>query len=422
MTEAVALAHLRQAFQAAIAAAHPAQHLGRYLPAPPRGRLVVVGAGKAAAAMAQAVESHYTKLPLEGLVITRYGHALPTTHIEVAEAAHPVPDEAGAAATARLLKLCRGLGQDDLLLCLISGGGSALLTAPAGLSLAESAALTQDLLKSGATIREMNVVRKHLSNVKGGRLAAAAGAARVVSLILSDVVGDHLPSIASGPTVPDESSYQDALDILERYDLRAPAARQQLERGLRGEVPETPKPGDPVFEGNEVHLVASAQQSLAAAKAYLESQTIPSHILSSSVEGEARDVAKVHAAIARQVREHGEPFSAPCALLSGGETTVTVRHSGRGGRNGEFALSLACELNALNGVYALAADTDGIDGSEANAGAFVTPDMFSKVGLKRARDRLEHNDSYSYFEEADLLFRTGPTNTNVNDLRIILIV
>ena len=412
---------LRQAYEIAVQAAHPTKHLARYLPELPKGRLVVVGAGKAAAAMVRAVEAHYPLECLEGVVVTRYGHALPTRKIEVLEAAHPVPDAAGQQGAERILALAQKLTEDDLLLCLISGGGSALLTAPAGISLNEKVELTTKLLESGANITEMNTVRKHLSYVKGGHLAAAAAPARIVSLILSDVVGDDLSSIASGPTVPDPTTFADALAILDRYGISAPVAREYLEKGVKGEVAETAKPANPLFEKVTNHLVASGQGSLEAAADFFDAQGISVHILSNAIEGEAREAAKVHAAIARQVVQHGQPFTKPCALISGGETTVTVKHKGRGGRNGEFALSLAIELDGLTGVYALAADTDGIDGSENNAGAFVTPDILEKVGKAKAKQLLEHNDSYSFFEEADMLFVTGPTNTNVNDLHILLI-
>lgn len=412
---------LEKAFFAAVDAAHPGKHLAAHLPELPKGRLVVVGAGKAAATMARAVEAHYPLERLEGLVVTRYGHALPVQKLDVVEAAHPVPDAAGQRATERILDLARGLSQDDLLLCLVSGGGSALLTAPAGVTLAQKAELTQALLRSGADIAEMNTVRKHLSRIKGGNLAAAAAPARITALILSDVVGDDLSAIASGPTVPDETTFKDAAEVLERYAIDAPTARAYLEAGKRGEVPETPKSGNAVFEQVSNRLVGSAQESLEAAARFLEARGIPAHILSSSVVGEAREAARAHAAIVRQVARYGQPFTKPCALLSGGETTVTVRGRGRGGRNGEFALALALELNGLSGVHALAADTDGVDGSEDNAGAFVTPDILQKVGRARAKELLEGNDSYTFFEEAGTLFVTGPTGTNVNDLRVVLI-
>lgn len=406
-----------------MAAAHPGRQLAAHLPDLSAGRTVVVGAGKASSSMAAAVEAHYRDdlTRLEGLVVTRYGHAVPTKKIAVVEAAHPVPDAAGQRATEAVLELARGLSRDDLLLCLISGGGSALLTAPAGVTLAQKAALTQSLLRSGADIVEMNTVRKHLSRVKGGKLAQTAAPARVVTLALSDVVGDDFSAIASGPTAPDPTTFADALEVLDRYAVAAPEARAYLETGARGELTETPKPGDELFGRVEHHLVGSAQQSLAAAARFLASQGIPAHILSSSVTGEAREVAEVHAAVARQVLRYGQPFRPPCALLSGGETTVTVRGEGRGGRNGEFALALALALDGLAGVYALAADTDGVDGSEQNAGAFVTPDLLRKAERARAQNLLERNDSYTFFEQAGTLFTTGPTGTNVNDLRVILI-
>lgn len=412
---------LSQAYRHAIDAAHPSEHLAKYLPALPKGRLLIVGAGKAAASMAQAVEVYYPLSRLEGLVITRYGHALPTQKIEVIEASHPVPDVAGQQATHKLLQCLQDLTQDDLVLCLISGGGSALLVSPSGVSLEQKADLTKVLLKSGADITDMNTVRKHLSRVKGGQLARAASPAKVVSLIVSDVVGDDLTSIASGPTVPDPSTFADALEILNRYNIASSEARAHFERGIAGEILETSKPGEALFQNVTNTLVASGQQSLEAIASFFKSQNITPYILSSSITGEAREVAKVHAALARQIVRYGQPFQKPCVLISGGETTVSVRGQGRGGRNGEFALSLALELDGLENVYALAADSDGIDGSENNAGAFVTPECLQTVGKANAKRLLGLNDSYSFFEEAKTLFVTGPTNTNVNDIRIILI-
>jgi hydroxypyruvate reductase len=412
---------LKQAFQVAVEAAHPTRHLTQHLPEPPAGRLVVVGAGKAAAAMAQAVEAHYQGLALEGLVVTRYGHALPTAQVAVKEAAHPVPDAAGVAATREILQLASGLREDDLLLCLISGGGSALLCAPRGITLADKAQLTQELLASGADIKEMNTVRKHLSEVKGGWLAKRAAPARVISLILSDVVGDDLSSIASGPTAPDPTTFAEALELARSYQLRQPAALAQLEQGARGGLEETPKPDDPCFARVDNRLIASAQQSLQAVKRFLEGQGIAAHILSSSVEGEAREVAKVHAAIAQQIARYGEPFARPCALISGGETTVTLRAGeGKGGRNSEFALALALALDSSGDIYALAADTDGVDGSEDNAGVIVTPETL-RDRRSLAKAHLAQHDSYSFFAQVGGLLGTGPTNTNVNDLRVILI-
>lgn len=408
---------LRGAFARALAAADPAQVLPAHLPEPPRGRLVVVGAGKAAAKMAQVTEAFYASrhkgMKLEGLVVTRYGHGVPTERIEVAEASHPVPDAAGVTATRRILELVGSLTEDDLLLCLISGGGSALLCAPEGLTLEEKAALTQNLLRSGADITEMNAVRKHLSRVKGGGLARAAFPARVLSLILSDVAGDDLSVIASGPTVPDSSTLEEARAILTRYGL---------ETNILECAAETPKPGDPIFARVQNRLIASAQGSLEAAAAYFQAQGVTPLILSESVTGEAREVAKVHAAFARQVRRHGQPLRPPCVLLSGGETTVTVRGQGRGGRNCEFALALTLELDGLGEVYALAADTDGIDGIEDAAGALVTPDTLAALGKGEARGYLEDNDAYSFFARVGGLVHTGPTLTNVNDVRMVLVL
>jgi hydroxypyruvate reductase len=415
-----ALALLREVFRVAVDAADP-RALTPYLPPLPDGRVMVVGAGKAAAAMAQGVEAHYPLERLAGLVVTRYGHALPTKRIEVVEASHPLPSEAGVEATERILQLVQALGEDEMLLCLISGGGSALLCAPDGVTLEEKIGVTQALLRSGASIQEMNCVRKHLSRVKGGRLAAACKA-QVVSLILSDVVGDDLASIASGPTVADPSTYREALEVLARYRIDAPAAKRALEAGARGERAETPKPGDPRLEKVENILVASNQQSLEEVAAFLCEQGLAAHILSSEISGEAREVAKVHAAIARQVKARGQPFAPPCALLSGGETTVTVRGKGKGGRNSEFLLALALELRGREGFYALAADTDGIDGSEDNAGALYYPRIFEAVPEHEARALLDKNDSYTFFARAGALLKSGPTRTNVNDLRVILIL
>ena len=419
------MALLRRAFETAVDAARPERSLGSHLPEPGSGRLVVVGAGKAAAAMALAVERHYRQhapaFRPEGVVITPYGHALPTEHIAVLEAAHPVPDAAGVEATRAVLAAVRQLEPDDTVLCLISGGGSALLTAPAGVGLEQKREVTDALLRSGADIHDMNVVRKHLSQVKGGQLARAVAPARLMTLLVSDVVGDDPSTIASGPTVADPSSYLDALAILDRYGIEAPAAREHLERGSRGLLTETPKPGDPLFAATETHLLASNQHSLEAAAAVLESAGFPTHILSATLEGEAGDAGRFHAAIVRQVLDRGEPFAAPCALLSGGETTVTVRGRGRGGRNGEFALALALDLGDDAPVYALAADTDGIDGSENNAGAYVTPSLFTAVPRRVAARALADNDSYAVFAAADHLLVSGPTRTNVNDLRLVII-
>lgn len=416
---------LVDSFRAAVAAADPLQILPVHLPPPPAGRTVVVGAGKAAAAMALAVERAWpADAPLEGLVITRYRHGLPTSRIRVVEAGHPVPDESGARAAREILRLARGLGPDDLLLALVSGGGSALLALPAdGVTMDELKATTQGLLRSGAPIQDMNVVRKHLSLIQGGRLAAECRA-RVLALVISDVTGDDPTHIASGPCAPDPSTYAEAIEILGRWQVRPPpAVLAHLERGARGEIAETPKPGDVLFGRVENRVVASAQQSLQAAAGFLRARGIAAAVLGDSVTGEASEVAKVYGALARQVRRHGEPFAPPVALISGGECTVTVRGDGRGGRCTEFLLALALDLDALPGVHALAADTDGIDGSEDNAGAFLAPDSLARArqaGLN-ARRLAASNDAYSFFSVLGDLVVTGPTRTNVNDYRVILV-
>lgn len=413
---------LERSFRAAVAAADPGKVITGSLPPAPSGRLLVVGAGKAAAAMAAAVDGHYgSDVRLEGLVIAPDGPAAKPGRIETARASHPVPDQRGVDATARMLALVSGCGPDDHLLVLISGGGSALLCAPQGVTLAEKIELTNELLRSGADISEMNAVRKHLSKVKGGRLAAAASRTPVTALVLSDVVGDDLSTIASGPTAPDPSTYQDALAVLERYSIAAPAARAVLQQGARGERPETPKPGADSLGRVSTRLVGSNQRSLEAAASVLSRQGYPSHLLSNSITGEAREAAGVIAAVARQILAHRQPFEPPCALVSGGETTVTVRGSGRGGRNSEFALALALALPPGSPVAALAADSDGIDGSEDNAGAIVTPGLLERFDRRRARALLDSNDSYTFFAESEHLLATGPTGTNVNDLRVLLI-
>jgi hydroxypyruvate reductase len=407
-------------FEAAVDSAKAANCVSANLPEPPKGRTVVVGAGKAAAAMARAVEAAWPE-PLSGLVVTRYGHGAPCARIEVVEAAHPVPDRAGREAAARMLELVGGLSGDDLALCLISGGGSALLSLPApGLGLEDKQAVNRALLKCGATISEMNCVRKHLSAVKGGRLAAAAAPARVVSLLISDVPGDDPSVIASGPTVPDPTTFADALAVLEKYGIEEPAAVLDHLRAARDE---TPKPGDPRLAGGEVRLIASPQGALEAAAGAARAAGLTAHILSDRIEGEARDVALVHAAIARQVAAHGQPFQPPAVLLSGGETTVTVRGKGRGGRNAEFLLALAVALEGAPGIHAVACDTDGIDGTEDNAGDYLGPDSLARaaaLGLD-ARARLAGNDGYGLFEALGDLVKTGPTLTNVNDFRAILV-
>ncbi len=414
-------AFLRALLDAAIAAALPERILPPHLPPPPRGRTIVLGAGKASAAMAKVVEDRWPG-PLEGLVVTRYGHGVPCRRIEIVEAAHPVPDAAGQAAAQRILDLARSAGADDLVLCLISGGGSALLALPAeGLSLADKQTVNKALLASGADIHQMNVVRKHLSAIKGGRLAAAAYPARVVSLLISDVPGDEPSSIASGPTVPDPSTFADARAILARYGIEPPpAVRAHLDRAAE----ETPKPGDPRLATATTVIVARPQASLEAAAEVARAQQVKPLILGDSLEGEAREVGRVMAGIAAQVRRHGQPLPAPCVLLSGGETTVTLRGSGgRGGRNSEFLLGLALQLQGLPGVWAIAGDTDGIDGSEDNAGAVVTPDSLERARRlgHKAADHLSANDAYGFFAALDDLVVTGPTLTNVNDFRAVLI-
>jgi glycerate 2-kinase len=380
---------------------------------------VVVGAGKAAAAMAKAVEDHWPG-PLTGLVVTRYGHGVPCSRIEVVEAGHPVPDAAGQDAARRILALTGDLGPDDLLLCLISGGGSSLLALPAdGLTIDDKQAVAKALLKSGAAIGEMNAVRKHLSAIKGGRLVAATQA-RVVSLVISDVPGDDLSVIASGPTVADPTSFSDALAILKKYDIGGPTrVIEHLRRGAE----ETPKPGDPRLARVENIMIATPQLSLERAAEVARAAGITPVILGNAIEGEAREVARVHAGIAFQVARHDQPAPAPCVLLSGGETTVTVRGTGRGGRNAEFLLGLTVELDGHPGIHALAADTDGIDGTEDNAGALTGPDTLARaeaLGI-RGKDRLADNDGYGFFQALGDLVVTGPTLTNVNDFRAILV-
>ncbi len=411
---------LRHMFDAAVAAADPETCLPAHLPAAPSGRTLVVGAGKASAAMARVVERSWAG-DLSGLVVTRYGHAVPCARIEIVEAAHPVPDENGLMAATRILEMVRGLRPDDLVICLISGGGSALLTLPAdGLTLADKQAVNRALLRSGATISEMNCVRKHLSAIKGGRLAAAASPARVVSLLISDVPGDDPAVIASGPTVADPTTYADALAVLRKYDIAEPAAvLSHLEKGRD----ETPDQGDSRLAGASAILVATPQDSLEAAAAVARRAGVTPVILSDRIEGEAAEVAKVHAAIARQIAAHGQPAAAPAVILSGGETTVTVRGGGRGGRNAEFLLSLAVALEGAEKIHAIACDTDGIDGMEDNAGALIGPDIWHRAAAAGIdlKARLADNDAYGVFAALDSLVTTGPTLTNVNDFRAILV-
>ncbi len=411
---------LQNMFGAAIAAAQPALRVPEFLPSPPPGRTIVIGAGKASAAMAKAVEDHWTG-QIEGLVVTRYGYAVACEQIEIVEAAHPVPDKNGLQAAERMLQLVSGLTANDLVLCLISGGGSSLLPLPAeGLTLQDKQEINQALLSSGATISEMNCVRRHLSAIKGGRLAAACYPARVVNLIISDVPADAASDIASGPTVPDATTCADALAVLRRYEIcAAPAVIDLLENNRT----ETLKPNDPRLPDIETHLIATPQLALEAAAAQSRAAGIDAYILSDAIEGEARDVGAVMAGIARQVGRRGQPFVAPCILLSGGETTVTIRGSGRGGRNVEFLLSLAVALNGEPGVFAIAGDTDGVDGQEEIAGALLRPDTLARARARgiRPAERLEDNDAHGFFQALGDSVITGPTLTNVNDFRAIFI-
>ena len=432
-------AFLRQLYDAAVQRALPAQNTAAHLPAPPdlsgprQGRTVVIGAGKAGGAMAAAVDALWpAEAPMRGLVVTRYEHIPPAykaalqngaARIEVVEARHPVPDEAGRQAAQRIAAMVQGLTEHDLVLCLVSGGGSALLSMPApGLTLEDKQAINQALLKSGAAIDEMNCVRKHLSAIKGGRLAAKCAPARVVTLLISDVPGDAPEVIASGPTVPDASTCAMALAICRRYGIELPPAALA---GLESGAFETPKPGDAVFSGHEVRMLATPQQALEAAAAVARAAGVEAHILSDEMEGESREVGKVQAALARAVTQRGQPFGKPCVILSGGETTVTVKSKGggRGGRATEFLLGCAIALQGEPGVFVLAADTDGIDGMEDNAGAIVTPTTLARaaaLGMKAA-EFLDRNDAYGFFAPLDDLVVPGPTFTNVNDFRALLI-
>ena len=420
---------LRAAFDAAVAAADPRQMLAQHLPPQPRGKVVVVGAGKAAASMAVAVEQAWPRAALQGLVITRYAHGLPTRHIRVVEAGHPVPDESGEQAAREILQRAQALSSGDLLLVLVSGGGSSLLTLPvAEISGADMKGLTRQLLASGAPIEQMNVVRKHLSQIAGGRLAAAAASrgAEVLALIISDVTGDAPSDIASGPCAPDPTTYSDAQDVLRRWNVQPPSSiAHWLARGARGELTETPKPGDALFARVRNSVIATAHDSLEAAARVFHAQGIATAILGDTVTGEARDVAKVYAALVREIQVRRAPFTPPVALISGGECTVTLPPGtkGRGGRCTEFLLSLAAELDGMARVHALAADTDGIDGSEDNAGAWLDPDTGAAAAARgiTARAALDAHDAWGFFDAADRLIVTGPTRTNVNDFRVILI-
>ena len=371
--------------------------------------------------MAKTVEDHWQG-DLSGLVVTRYEHGLPCKHIEVVEASHPVPDAAGRDAAKRMLKMVEGLTEKDLVLCLISGGGTALLALPAeNITLEQKQQINRKLLKSGASISEMNCVRKHLSDIKGGRLALACAPAKVVTLMISDIPGDDPGIIASGPTLPDPTTSQDALAILQKYQIDVP---ENVVRHLESGAGETPKPGDPRFARNESYIIATAQDALEAAAEMARAEGITPYVLSDRIEGEARDIALMHGAMAMQVTERDQPFKKPCVIISGGETTVTVRGNGRGGRNAEFLLSLAIALDGLPGVYAIACDTDGIDGSEDNAGALSSPDSIARAksqGIK-PRKMLENNDGYGFFNALNDLVVTGPSRTNVNDFRAILII
>ncbi|MEO8385168.1 MAG: glycerate kinase [Betaproteobacteria bacterium] len=422
---------LIDSFRAALSAADPLEIVPAHLPAPPKGRTVVVGAGKAAAAMAKAVEIVWpADASLEGIVITRYAHGYANdgapTRIRVLEAGHPVPDEAGESAAKEILALAESLSSDDLLLVLVSGGGSSLLSLPApGITMADLKAVTGALLACGAPIQEMNVVRKHLSAIQGGRLAAATRA-QVLALIISDVTGDDPSAIASGPTAPDPSTYQQALDVLNAYRVVPPlSVIRHLSNGARGDIAETLKPGDVIFARVENRVIATPHASLSRAAAFFQQRGVTPMILGDSVTGEARDVAKVHGALARQIQQHHHPFKPPVAIISGGECTVTLRNAGvgRGGRCSEFLLSLAIDLDERENIFAIACDTDGIDGSEDNAGAYLEPGSIrrARLGGLEAKAQLALNDAFGFFAPLDDLIVTGPTRTNVNDYRVILI-
>lgn len=413
-------------FQVAVAAAHPAQCLPPCLAAIPAaaGRTLVVGAGKASAAMAQALETHWPHPIAGGLVVTRHGEAAntPCRQIEIMEAAHPVPDAASELAATRMLQRVQGLSSDDQVICLISGGGSSLLALPArGITLHDKQEISRALLKSGATIAEINCVRKHLSAIKGGQLALACHPAQVHSLFISDIPGDDASLIASGPSVPDASTLEQAQAVLRKYAMAVPAA---IAAHLANPAHETVKPGDPRFARHTRQTIASAQQALQAAASFATQHGITPYILSDCIEGEAHDIGLMHAAIAKQVLRHNQPFARPCLLLSGGETSVTVRGSGRGGRNSEFLLSMALALQGAPAIHAMAADTDGIDGSENNAGATLHPDTLARASTLNlhAAAHLEQNNSHAFFSDLDDLIVTGPSGTNVNDLRAVLIL
>ncbi|MCF6306265.1 MAG: glycerate kinase [Rhodobacteraceae bacterium] len=404
-------------FDTAVSAALPDNSIAAFLPEKPKGRTIIIGAGKGAAQLAQAVETHWDG-PLQGVVVTRYGYGADCKNIEVIEAAHPVPDKAGLAASKRLQQAVTGLTKDDLVIALICGGGSALLPCPPdGISLADEIAMNKALLASGAPISKMNVLRKHVSNIKGGRLAALAAPARVITLVVSDIPGDIAAFVASGPTVPDHASRKDALAVVQQYRLDLP---QAILDHLNSANADAPNPDDAVFAKNEIHVIASAAISLRAAQ---KAAPVNCVILSDSIEGEARESAKMHAAIAREIAQNNQPFEKPVLLLSGGETTVTLRGNGKGGRNSEFLLSFAMEIDGIASITCLAADTDGIDGSEDNAGGFADGNTAQKIrdaGLDPVK-LLENNDAWHALDAAKDLFKTGPTGTNVNDFRAILV-
>jgi len=414
-------AFLRRLFDGAVAAADPARVLPPFLPKRHGGRTLVLGCGKASAAMAAAVESAWDG-PLEGLVVTRYGHAVPCRRIEIAEASHPVPDQAGMDAARRILALAEGAREGDLVLALVSGGGSALLTLPApGLTLADKQAVNRGLLACGAAIGEMNCLRKHLSQIKGGRLAAAAHPAKVITLVISDVPGHDPATISSGPTVPDPTTSAEALEILNRYGIEASDA---VRRHLASSASESPKPGDPRLAGSELHLIARPQASLEAAATLAREAGVTPIILGDALEGEARELGKAMAGMALQVRRHGQPAQPPALLLSGGETTVTLKGKGRGGRNAEFLLGLGLALDGAPGIWGLAADTDGIDGSEDNAGALLGPDSLARARSagRDPRADMANNDAWGFLDAVGDLVVTGPTKTNVNDFRAVLVL
>ena len=413
---------LRSLFDASVAAANPMLCVPPFLPKAPRGKTVVIGAGKASAAMARAVEDNWEE-NLSGIVVTRYGFSVPCKRIEIIEASHPVPDAAGQAAAARIVQLCKSLGSDDLCIAVISGGASAVLTYPAfGITLENKQELNRLLLRSGANIVEINCIRKHLSEIKGGRLAQAIAPAKVVTLLISDVPGDIPGVIGSGPTVPDDTTFADALALIKKYSINPP--KVIMEHLLKGEN-ETPTVGDPIFDNTEMFMVGRPQASIDAAANIAKAAGVRPIVLGDDIEGEARDVAQKHAEMALNIIETHENSNGPCVILSGGETTVSIKgKGGRGGPNGEYALAMALTLKGNKHVYALSCDTDGIDGSEDNAGAMIGPDTLERGKINRldAELFLEHNDSYGFFEKAGGLVMTGPTFTNVNDFRAILIL